>query len=210
MTGRARALAAVGIQPPDAAVGPSVVIEFSVAEILNLAAVALAASVVGRRAAFDHLAQHVVQRPDKLGSRRVVALGELLLFLGVTAPAVIWRDDHRDALSVVLKGRRIVRIGLVAGIAIHVLFGMGAFFPLLYNARRAAAVAVQAGLAFCGYLGTSNYNQREDENTEKNYKAHGNLRSTTFLLQSHLQLLWCLQLRNCMSGAAGRKTKPVA
>ena len=118
MTGRTRALAAVGIQPPDAAVGPGVVIEFSVSQIFHLAAVALPASVVGRRAAFDYLAQHVVQRPNKLGRRRVVALGELLLFLGVTAPAVIRRDDHRDALSVVLKGRRIVRIGLVAGIAI--------------------------------------------------------------------------------------------
>jgi hypothetical protein len=47
-------------------------------------------------------------------------------------------------------------------------------------ARRATAVAIQACLAFCGNLGASNCNQREEEKTEKSYKAHGNLRSTTF------------------------------
>lgn len=52
------------------------------------------------------------------------------------------------------------------------------------NARRIATVAIQACMAFCGYLGTSNCNQGEEEKTEKRYKAHGNLRSTTFLLQS--------------------------
>src|SRR5271157_3809677 len=60
-------------------------------------------------------------------------------------------------------------------------------------------MAVEACLAFWGYLGTSDCNQREDEKTEKNCKAHGTLRSRTFLLQSHIQLLWCLWLRNCMS-----------
>ena len=152
MTGRARAFAAVGIHAPNAAVRPGVGIELPVLQVLHLAAVALPASVVGCRTAFDHLAQHVVQRPDELGRRRVMALGKLLLFLGVTAPAVVRRDDHRDALSVVLKGRRIVLVGLVARIAVHVLLGVGAFPPLLHNARSAAAVAVEAGLAFRGDL----------------------------------------------------------
>ncbi len=47
--------------------------------------------------------------------------------------------------------------------------------------------------------GTSNCNQQEWEKTEHSCKAHGNLRSTTFLLQSYPQLPSCLWPRNCTS-----------
>jgi hypothetical protein len=106
---------------------------------------------------------------------------ELFYLLAVTARAVVGCDNHGDAMAVVLKGCGIFLIGTMARVAVHILPGVGAFSPLLHNARRTAAVAVQACLAFCGDLGTSNWNQREEEESEKSYKAHGNLRSTTLI-----------------------------
>src|SRR5208283_784323 len=61
VTRGATALAAVGIDAANAAVGPGGGIEFSFAEIFHFAAVALAAAVICRRTTLDNFAEHVVQ-----------------------------------------------------------------------------------------------------------------------------------------------------
>src|SRR5208337_4067380 len=137
-----------------------------------------------RWAALNYLSQHVIQRPDELCSLSMTSLFELFYFFAVTAPAVVGCDNHGDALAIVLKGCRVFLTGTMARIAVHILPGVGALSPLLHNARRTAAVAIQACLAFCGYLGTGNCNQREEKKTEKSYKAHENLRSTTLLFDA--------------------------
>src|SRR3974377_1528664 len=72
---RARSLASVGIESPDAAIRPAGRVKFSIAQILHFASVALAAAVVGRRSAFHNFAKHVVQRSDEL------CRGGMLVFL---------------------------------------------------------------------------------------------------------------------------------
>src|SRR5271166_3651963 len=75
-----------------------------------------------------------------------MALVKLLLFRGMAPPAVVRRDDHTDFLAIVVEGRRVAIVGLVAGVAIHVLLGVRALAPLRHNPRGSAAVAVEAHL----------------------------------------------------------------
>jgi len=199
VTGSAGASAAVRIHAPNTTVRPGIGVKLAVPQILDLAAVTLPASVCCSWTALNYLSQHVVQRADELCCLRMATLFELFYFFAVTTPAVVGRDNHGNALAVVLKCGGILLIGTMARIAVHILLGVSAFSPLLDNARRATAVAIYACLAFWGNLGTSNWYQREQEKTEKSYKAHGNLRTTTFLLQSYPQLPSCIWLRNCTS-----------
>ena len=199
MTGSAGASAAVRIHSPNPAVRPGICIELAVFQILDFAAVTLPASVRCSGAALNYLSQHVIQGSDELCGLGVMTVFELLDFFAVTTPTIIGCDDHGNAVPVMLEGRRIFFAGTMTCVAIHVLLGVGAFPPLLHDAWRATAVAVQTDLAFCGYLGTSNCNQWEEEKTENSYKAHGDLRASTSLQQSYPQLPSCMRLRNCTS-----------
>lgn len=168
MTGGASASATVRIHPTDTTVRPGIGIKFAVLHIFDLASVTLSASVGRGWAALDYLPQHIVQRSDELCCLGMMTLFELFYFLGVTAPAVVGCDNHGNALAVVLKRCGIFVIGTMARVAVHVPFGVRAFSPLLHNAGRAATVAIEACLAFYGYLGTNNCGQWKKETTEKN------------------------------------------
>ena len=163
MTGSAGESAAVRIHTPNTAVRPSIRIKLAVFHILDLAAVTLPASIRCSWAALSHLSQHVIQRPDELRCLSMTTLFELFNFFAVTAPAEIGCDNHGNAMAVVLKCCGIFLIGTMARVAVHILLGVRAFSPLLHDSRRTATVAIQACLAFCGHLGTSNCNQRETE-----------------------------------------------
>ncbi len=54
----------------------------------------------------------------------MTALFELFYFLAVTAPAVVRRDNHGDALAVVLECCWIFLTGTMARIAVHILLGV--------------------------------------------------------------------------------------
>jgi hypothetical protein len=86
----------------------------------------------------------------------MMTLFELFNFFAVTAPTVVGCDNHGNAMAVVLKCCGIILIGTMARIAVYILLGVRAFSPLLHNSRRTAAVAIQACLAFRGYLGNCN------------------------------------------------------
>ena len=62
----------------------------------------------------------------------VMTFFELLDFFAVTTPAVIGRNDHGNALPVVLEGCRIFFAGAMARVAVNILRGVGAFPPLLH------------------------------------------------------------------------------
>ena len=173
MTSSAGASAAIRVHSSNTTVRPSIGIKLPLFHILDLAAVTLPASVLRGRAALNYLSQHVVQRPDELRCPSMMTLLELLYLFAVTAAAVVGCDNHGNAMAVVLKCCRVFLVGAMARVAVHILFGVRAFSPLLHNSRRTAAVAIQAYLTFGGYLG--NCDEREQEKTEKNSKAHGNL-----------------------------------
>ena len=165
MTGSARASAAVRIHTSNTTVRPGTRIKFAVFHILDLTAVTLPASVRCSWAALTPTSpQHVIQRPDELCSLSMMTLFELFHFFAVAAPAVVGCDNHGNALAVVLKRCRIFLIGTMTRVAVHILLRVGTFSPLLHYARRTATVAIQACLAFCGYLGMSNRNRPEGEN----------------------------------------------
>ena len=85
MPGEPRSGARSG-RSPNPAVRPGVWIEFSVFQVLDFTPVALAASIYGCRATFDHFSQHVVERPDELFGLSVMTFFELLDFFAVTTP----------------------------------------------------------------------------------------------------------------------------
>ena len=142
MTGSAGASAAVRIHAPNPTVRPSIRVKLAVFQVLDLAAVTLPASVRCSWAALNYLSQHIVQRPDELCCLRMTTFFELFYFLAVTAPAVVGRDNHGNALAVVLKCGGSFLIGTMARVAVHFVLGVRAFSPLLHNARRATAVAI--------------------------------------------------------------------
>src|SRR5208282_627268 len=112
------------------------------------------AAIHRRRPTLHDLAQHVVERADEVGSVGVPALFELVDLGLVAAGTVIRSHDHGDLQAVVVEGGGVTRVGLVAGIAIHARLGMGAFAPLFDGSGGAAAVALQALLAFLGNFGS--------------------------------------------------------
>jgi hypothetical protein len=94
VTSGAGALAAIGIDAPNAAVGPGGEVELAVAHVLDGAAVALAAAIHGGRPTLHHLAQHIVQRADEVGRIGVAALLELVGLRLVAAGAIIRSHDN--------------------------------------------------------------------------------------------------------------------
>jgi hypothetical protein len=116
--------------------------------------VALAAAIHGGRATFHDLAQHVVEGADEVGGVGVAALFELVHLGFMAAGTVVRSHDHGDLEAVMVEGGGVTRVGLVAGITIHVRLGVGAFAPLLDGAGGAVAVALQALLALFGNFGS--------------------------------------------------------
>ncbi len=107
-----------------------------------------------------------------------MALFELLDFAGVTARAVVGRDDDGDLVAVVVKGRRIIGVGLVARKAVHAFCGVRAGLPLLDDSRRRAGMALQAGFAFFGNLRRvrpQRGGKRQCEQGSQPKELHGNL-----------------------------------
>src|SRR5215469_3040750 len=136
MARRARSLASIRVDPSDAAVRPRCRIKSAIAHVFHLAAVALAAAVVRGRSALHNFPKHVVQRPDELGRGSVVTLLKLGHFVLVAARAVMGGDDHCTLVTVMVKGRRIAVVCLVARIAVHTALSMSAALPLLNDSRR--------------------------------------------------------------------------
>src|ERR1039458_2252848 len=114
--GSPRAAAAVRIHSPNTTVRPSLRIELAILQILDLAAVALPASVRCSWAALNYLSQHVIQRPDKLcclavtakklnSSKRVIMRGAKCIYLGesgnqqIVGPRSIHVHARRNALE---------------------------------------------------------------------------------------------------------------
>jgi len=109
--------------------------------------VALHAAVNRGCPAFNDFAEDVVKRADEASGFRVMRsfkLGDLFL---VAPVAVVRRDDHGDLLAVVIEGRRIALVGLVARVAIDTGSIMRAVLPLIDDARRSVLVALQTLLS---------------------------------------------------------------
>jgi hypothetical protein len=128
VAGGAGALAPVGINAADSAVRPGGRIESAVADIFHFAAMALAATIVRCRAAFDNFSEHVVERAHEFGRCGVVAFFELLHFSLMASCTVIRRNNHRNLVAVMVKRRRITCSRLVAGIAVHTFLRVALLF----------------------------------------------------------------------------------
>src|SRR6185369_4786491 len=141
---------AVGIDAPDSAVRPGARVEFAIAFVLYGRAVALHAAVHRGRPAFDDFSEDVVERAYEaccLSVMRCFKLGDFFL---VASVAVVRRDDHGDLLAVVIEGRRIALVCLVARVAIDTRSIMRAILPLIDDAGRRVLVALQTLPAFGG------------------------------------------------------------
>jgi hypothetical protein len=146
MTRGATALAAIGIDAADAAVRPRGGIEFAVSQGFHFTAMALPAAVVRSGSAFDDFTEHVIERTDELSGGGVVRLFELLHFRGVTAGAIVRRNDDGDFLAVVVERGGIAGVRLMAGVTVDATFGVRAGLPLIDDPRRRRGMAFEAGL----------------------------------------------------------------
>ena len=148
-----RSFAAVRIDAADAAVGPRGRIELALAQILHFTPVTLTAPVRRGRTAFNNFPQHVVERTDELRGIGVTALLELGRFSLMAAPAIGRRDDDRNALAVVIKGRRIAIRRPMARVTVDRPARVRASAPLGDDAGRGLRVALKALLSRAGDLG---------------------------------------------------------
>src|SRR4030067_72026 len=150
--GGACALRTVGVDAADAGVRPGGGIEIGVGQNFSRRAVALPATVHRRRrlaaefgVALDHLGERVVERTENLRRLGMVALGELIGFLRMTARAVLGRDDHRNSEVIVLDGVRIALLRIVAFVAADIPAVVLGAPPLMVDAGVLFLVAGGAG-----------------------------------------------------------------
>ncbi len=161
VAGVTRALGAVGIKPPHAAIRPGVGIDhrlviFADAKNLSLiipfkfddAAVTLPTTVdgVGDIAGFasDALGQDIVEACEDLARLGVVALGKFLMLFGVAACAVFGRDQSRDQHAFMSPGVDVAFLRLVAIDAADAELSMARASPILHQCWGVGLVALDA------------------------------------------------------------------